>query len=226
MRNKLLATTAVAGGLLMWVASAQALTVGISLSQSGGTDAGASASTSHSSSAVFHGAVGNFNSNTVTGTGSPTIPEPQLETTTINTSTAGCGTSSCTLTVEITETGLSPLQANFIDSYDWVTVSGDVTGVVFSTYISKTDVAFGLTTLLTTQNVVTAFNSVQLSSGVEDLTSDFSETEVYTITCGDADCSVDLGAEIAIPEPASLTLLGSALIGMGAFGRRRRRKAA
>jgi hypothetical protein len=60
----------------------------------------------------------------------------------------------------------------------------------------------------------------------ETLAGPFSVTEEYTITAdgtGNANLTIDLSA--AVPEPATLTLFASGLLGFGWLGRRRNKKA-
>ena len=59
-------------------------------------------------------------------------------------------------------------------------------------------------------------------------TSTYTAIEEYVITAagtGSANLTINLNPVTAAPEPASLALLGSALAGLGFFGRRRRRAA-
>lgn len=227
MRAKLLGTAAAVGGLLLWGASAQALDISITLQQTGGSaPAGPTKEVSTSGTAAFIGKFGNFNVNLITAIGSPISPEPILTTTTQN-STTGC-TSTCTLFVTVTETGLTfPTgTSSLLSGLTWNFVRGDLpsngSGVTFNNSVDTTSLAgFPIA-----GNKLIEAAPLGIVSSV-DLPSTYSETEEFEFTCGGGACSDELTNSIstAVPEPASIFLLGSALVGMGAF-RRRRRKAA
>jgi len=99
--------------------------------------------------------------------------------------------------------------------------------VTVQTYLDSSNTLLGTATLLSTLTASTTPFSVSdflIASTGEP----FALTEVLTITTtGSANLSLDASvADSPIPEPASMTLLGSSLIGLFIAARRKHKNAA
>jgi hypothetical protein len=169
------------------------------------------------------GAANSFTVN-ATAVGTPPLPSGEFDSNTIdvNASTAG------TLILWITETGLtSPLGLiNVTSGLSSNLISGAISSVTLSTFLDTTN---GISppngTPLDTANftsIGTHTTTTTLATGAGP----YSLQEVYTIHAtgvGNANLTIDITSSV-VPEPGTLTLVGTVLVGLGLLRWKRRNR--
>jgi hypothetical protein len=171
----------------------------------------------------------NFSVINVSSTGAPITPDPALGTINLDVQTAAAGTH--TLLVEATETNLTGGQAfELANSFTFNALLNPnaFPTSIGSNYVDPGNTPFALTTLIATTGNVDG--ETDYASPVIDYAPVpsplFSETEVWTMTITTTagnPAESQSAAQIVgvVPEPASMALVGSGLVALGWFRRRR-----
>jgi hypothetical protein len=167
--------------------------------------------------ASYNGAIGNFTTSISIGAGFPAVGSlaaPVLDLTTLDLTT---GTAGGALTVSLSETGFTGKTAAtlFLSS---ITGIYNNSSAVMSTYFDTTDTPFGTGTLLSSGLV----NNQSAAVSVPSISGPYSLTEILTITAGSNSLTSIDAAIVDAPEPPALSLIGLALLALGAVGWRSR----
>lgn len=217
LKNKTNLTVSIALAAATFFATQEAQALAISISD--GTTTITSADADGDGFELINSAVGLWNINVVSGFSDPDIDPSGIYALHLNSLNVGGGSAGGTLTIMITDTDLNKTNAAFNAAL------GGVTGgtMSFATYLSTSNTAFGLDTLLSSGGTYSGGAYSSTDSGyIGDLAGLYSMTMVVNVTHDSRRDISSFDYQVSVPEPISLALFGAGLLGMGFIGRGKR----
>jgi hypothetical protein len=169
---------------------------------------------------TWDGSLGNYNVNVSTGQGSPTLPDVTLD---LNSADTASGSTSGILGIFFSQNGNTVTPPGWSLTFGGTLSSGSGSSVSLSAYGSTADTFFGSTSSIASLGPFGpgAFSGTASGSGAGLTTTPYSLTEEVDINgVGNTRYSGDASLN-PVPEPASLTMVGTGLIGLAGLLRRK-----
>lgn len=187
--------------------------IDVTVNDNGGGDSNGS-----TGAIVWTGVVGNFNLNVTTGITFPQMGSPSqpfMDLNSVNQSTGAGGT----LVISLSQQGFTTIPNEAFNASIGGT-KGAGGSVTYQTFWDSSNTLFAQTNLLTNSGAITNSPFANARTGLGGGAGPFSLTQVITITHTAGARLTSFDAELSVPEPASVLLLGLALLGLGMWSRR------